>query len=587
MSNFIWSLKELHRFRRSYIPVMIIDAAVKGILPVVSLVVIQRMIDLVQYRSGSLRDVITLLVFLMLFQLACVICTNVSRLKLDNYGLEFDAHFQAKILKKVAVLDSKDIENSRTYDLINRTQYDANAGIMGSLKTLFSMISLLISTVSYMVIIIRFSLLLFAVVLVPPVVRYFFEKKYNLLEYETEKENTEPNRRAAYISYLLTEAGNFKEIKMFSLFDYFIHRFESIRACCNLKQIRLHGRRAVVYSIVSVFETVVDCLVTLVILIRAFEGVVSIGSFVLYSNSIDSIKENLVSIFSQLSVLYKNSAMIEQVRAFFEIPTEEIREDGVEIGRIRSIRLDRVSYKYRGSGTYSVKDVSFELKNGEFAVFMGRNGSGKSTLMKIIMGIYHDYEGDIYINGIDLRFLNIEQYRKKIGVLFQDYIKYESSISENICCGDPELREKEAEIGEILESVCLSEMRDKKDQALGYQFNDGIQMSVGQWQKLALGRALAREADVYIFDEPNASMDLVSENAVLDTIRRETEGRIALLIMHRFNRMVEQADVIFVLDKGRIAERGPHRKLLKEKGIYHELYSIHKEIGLTPENGDL
>ena len=212
------------------------------------------------------------------------------------------------------------------------------------------------------------------------------------------------------------------------------------------------------------------------------------------------------------------------------------------------------------------------------AIFMGSNGSGKSTLVKIIMGVYSDYSGNIFVNGYDLRRLNLTRYRQQVSSLFQNYIRYESSIEENIIYGDIDKDHDINNVKAILKKVQLSEYENQISQILGYQFQDGTQMSIGQWQKLALGRALYRGAEIYIFDEPNASLDLRTESSILKTIQSETQKKITIIIMHRFNYMVRYADKIIVLNGGKVAESGTHEQLIAENGLYHELFYMHKDI---------
>ena len=582
IENIIWSIKELYKFQKKYIGLFLFQAVISGILPIVSLVLIQQIINILQYKTAGIELLIIKLVIMILFRLFCGISLNYLKLAIENLELEFGAYLQAKILKKIAMLDSKDFENSKTYDLINRTRYDGNAGILGTIKILFAFISVLISTISYIAIIANYNIFIFSVIIVLPVIRYFYERKYNLEEYNVSIRNTEMERKSSYISFLLTNSENFKEIKLYQLFAYFIKKFEKIKEKYNFDFIRLHNKRTRTYSIINIFDSIVDCLVMMYILIQTFNGYLLIGDFILYNNSIDSLKENIMSVFTQISYIYKNSAMIEQIRLFFDIQSEDTHEKGIIIDKIDKIELKNVSYRYQEKEQYVLRNISLELCKGEFTVLLGYNGSGKSTLIKIIMGIYSDYEGEIYINKINLKDINLEVYRKKVAVMFQNYIKYESSIRDNIRYGDNRV-ENDRELYKILDKVTLEDFKDNIEQPLGYQFTDGIQISIGQWQKLALGRTLFKPAEVYIFDEPNASLDIASEQAVLNMIWEEMRDKIAILIIHRFNCMLERADKIIVLENGEIEDIGIHEELLRHHGLYYRLYMVQKEMSLSDE----
>lgn len=399
-----------------------------------------------------------------------------------------------------------------------------------------------------------------------------------MIEYETIKKNTEFNRRSSYISYLLTNSEHFKEIKMFALFEFLIEKYEDLKLTFNLTLIKIYNTRTLIYNILSIIESVIDFFILLRMVTQAFMGRILIGEFILYSNSISSIKQNMVSVFSQLSFLYKNSLIVNQIKDFFDLPEEVINKDGINIDEIKSIELKDISYRYRNKNTYTLKNINLTVKCGDFVVLMGSNGSGKSTLMKIIMGIYHDYEGEIYVNGINLKIININSYREKVGVLFQDYIKYETSISENILYGNLKHINAQNKVDELLVKVNLDDYIGQGNLKLGYQFNEGRQISIGQWQKLALARTIIKEADLYIFDEPNSSLDLVSENMILKSILSEIDKKIGIIIMHRFNNIVSKSTKIVVLKDGCIEEIGTHDELLKNKNIYYELYSIQNNL---------
>ena len=413
IDNFIWVLKEISKFKKRYVLILLVDAVLKGVMPIITLLLTQKLIDLIQYRSAILQEAVFLLVMLFITQLFSEIILIFTNVKLNNYELDFDRFFQQKIYSKASTLKCKDFENSYTYDLINRAQYDANTGVLGSIKIFFSLTSAIISVVSYSIIILKYNYVLFLIIAIVPVIRYLFEKRFNLKEYILEKENTEPNRKASYISYLLTNSENFKEIKTFGLFDFFIKKYNSIKDLCNLKLIRLNNKRGQAFVMLTILEKLVDFAVTILIMIQTFNGVLSIGNFVLYNNSIENLKDSVVSMFSQLSYLYKNSAMLDQIRSFFELSPENTNESGIIIENIVSIKLDHVSYKYQGKKNYALKNINLEIKAGELVIFMGNNGSGKTTLVKIIMGIYDDYSGTVFVNNYDLKTINLNQYRKK------------------------------------------------------------------------------------------------------------------------------------------------------------------------------
>ncbi len=573
IANLAWSISKLLDFNVTYLALLIVESVLKGITPVVALLFTQKILNDIQSKTGAIENVVYMMIILTLFEMFSDVSIYYLKVKLRNYEVEFETFIQVTILNKISSLSCKEFEDSNTYDLIARTQYDLDASILGNIKTLFLLVATAISCVSYSIIVIKYNVILFFVILLVPVIRYYFEKKYNILEYEVIKENTERERKAQYLLQLLTNSENFKEIKLFNLFNYFIDKYNDIKSICNLKQIKLNNRRMRSKNVLNLIEAIIDFFVIINIVVDTFVGRLLIGEFILYNSSLNNIKQNMIIIFSQMSLIYKNSLIVEQIRNFFELPIEDLRKDGIKVEEIQEVKLENVSYCYQNSDVYTLKNISFCIRKDDSLVLMGYNGSGKSTLLKVIMGIYHDYDGCIYINGINLKKLDMENYRSKIGGLFQDYIKYESSIAENIAFGNLKYIDDLKQIKKVLKKVKLESFVNQVDKKLGYQFNDGRQISIGEWQKLALARVLSKECDVYVFDEPNSSLDLVSESAILNLISHETKGKISITIMHRFNQKVISSSRIMVLSNGQIEEMGNHNELIENKGLYYELFS--------------
>lgn len=572
--NIFWAVKKLYNFNKIYFLFLTIDSVLKGITPVILLIITQQLLNNLQMGKTRVSEIIMLVILLSVVGLLDDIITNVLQVKIESYEMKFEVHMQTSIFEKISKLDCKDFENSDIYDLINRTQYDANAGVIGNIKILFNFISLLLGLISYVIIIIQYSVFILCLISIMPIIRFIYEKKYNLSEYTFIKKNTEKMRRASYISYLITNAEYYKEIKLFSLFNHFILKYRRIKTEYNEKLIQLHRKRTNTYSVITIIESIME----LIILIGLIKDVILvnllIGEFILYNSSINTVKQNIVALFSQISILYKNSLIIEQIKLFFDLPLENINFDGIKIERIESIKLVNVSYRYKGKKEYTLKNININIRTGELCIFMGYNGAGKSTLIKLIMGIYSDYEGEIYVNNVNLKELDLEHYRKKVGVLFQDYIKYETSISENIWYGNMDFYNDELRVEKYLRKIGLKEFIKSKRELLGYQFKEGRQISIGQWQKLALARTLNRDASMYIFDEPNAALDLISEKIILDSIHELIPDSVVIMIMHRVSNIVFEAKNIVVLKDGQIHEIGTHEELIRNKGLYFELYQI-------------
>ena len=576
--NIIWIVKEINSFNKMYPFLLGINSLFQAVLPVFALVITQMLIDAIQRRIVHYKYVIVLVLLLVITQMITDVVLPYITLWINNFELKFEVYTQAKLLKKVAKLKSKDFESSTIYDLIVRTQYDMNAGVIGNAKLIFDVFSVLISAISYVVVLFKYSVIMIGIIIFISLFRYLYEKKYNILEYNTIKENTSKERRASYIFQLLTNSEYIKELRIYDLFEYFIEKFKKNKENCRKKLISLHSKRTYVFSWIAIIEIVVDTVILVNMIRDIILGNILLGKFVLYNSSVNNLKQNTISLFSRISLFYKNNEIINQLRGFFELSEEHICLMGERIEKIRDIELVNVSYKYKPDRPYVLKDISLKITANTQLVIMGENGAGKTSLVKIIMGLYDDYEGEIYVNGINLKKINLKNYREKVGVLFQDYIKYESTIENNIYYGDLNRFGHKDELNQILKKIKMDKYINNSAQKLGYQFEGGEQISIGQWQKLALGRCLFSNADVLIFDEPNASLDLSSEKEILTALQEKSEEHISMFIMHRFNPVVLHANKIIVLEKGSIVENGNHHELIEGRGRYYDLYTIYSEF---------
>ena len=576
--NIIWIVKEINSFNKMYPFLLGINSLFQAVLPVFALVITQMLIDTIQRRIVHYKYVIVLVLLLVITQMITDVVLPYITLWINNFELKFEVYTQAKLLKKVAKLKSKDFESSTIYDLIVRTQYDMNAGVIGNAKLIFDVFSVLISAISYVVVLFKYSVIMIGIIIFISLFRYLYEKKYNILEYNTIKENTSKERRASYIFQLLTNSEYIKELRIYDLFEYFIEKFKKNKENCKKKLISLHSKRTYVFSWIAIIEIAVDTAILVNMIRDIILGNILLGKFVLYNSSVNNLKQNTISLFSRISLFYKNNEIINQLRGFFELSEEHICLMGERIEKIRDIELVNVSYKYKPDRPYVLKDISLKITANTQLVIMGENGAGKTSLVKIIMGLYDDYEGEIYVNGINLKKINLKNYREKVGVLFQDYIKYESTIENNIYYGDLNRFGHKDELNQILKKIKMDKYINNSAQKLGYQFEGGEQISIGQWQKLALGRCLFSNADVLIFDEPNASLDLSSEKEILTALQEKSEEHISIFIMHRFNPVVLHANKIIVLEKGSIVENGNHQESIEGRGRYYDLYTIYSEF---------
>ncbi|MGY5610770.1 ABC transporter ATP-binding protein [Paenibacillus sp. ALE3] len=274
---------------------------------------------------------------------------------------------------------------------------------------------------------------------------------------------------------------------------------------------------------------------------------------------------------------------LDELFAFFNIKPKQdssrmlLRESGIQAdSTIECIEFKNVSFAYPDQKELALKDISFKIKRGESLALVGRNGSGKTTVIKLLTGLYEDFEGDILINSISVRNYNKEMLYKKVGVIFQDFVQFDFSVRENIGFGSIGDLELDTRIWESAQHTgvdsVIRDLPNQLEQQLGRNFEGGIQLSGGQWQKIAISRALFKDADVYVLDEPSSFLDPESEKQVFKQFQKFIDNRLCLYISHRYTSVL-YADKILVMEKGQIVEGGTHQELIENRGFYYNLFS--------------
>lgn len=562
-----YTLTYLVKVDFKYISLVLIKSVLFGIRPVINLKLTQVLID--SLTRGQEIEFIKTLIFLNVF--ICISdLVGFSIKKIEDFSLlEINKSINIDILNKIKKLDAKKLETSETYDIINRVREDFTVAMLDSLNIMLDVFSAIIASISYIVIVLSYNIF-FLVILIVPVIRFVVEKKYVILEYKNRLDNTQSEIRKNYIYAMTSDSENFKELKVYRAFDYFISMFKQLSDCINNTYRKIYYNKYRSLSVLSILDTLVDFFASANLGLRTFNGIISLGDFILYNNSIDNMKNSLFTIFLNVALLNKNLEIIEMGKEFFELD-EELKDSGkIKIETIDNIVMKDLSYSYNKNKVLSNIDLRFE-KNKSYTI-MGENGSGKSTLLKILMGIYGDYSGHIYVNGIDLSKIDISSYRNRLNVMFQNYIQYRSSIKENIFLGEDVEDDK---VSKYISSLGMDELIDDINLNLGYEFDGGRWLSEGQWQKLAFLRLINKECDMYLLDEPSASLDIVSERKLLNVL--EKISGIKIMICHRFNEYTLKSDEIIMLKDGEIIAKGNHKHMLNICEDYRKMYKIYIE----------
>jgi ATP-binding cassette subfamily B protein len=371
-----------------------------------------------------------------------------------------------------------------------------------------------------------------------------------------------------------------KELKLFGLRKFLIDRFTKLSDEIYVENIGLSRRKLIAGSLLSMVGTMGYYSAYVFVIWRTVNGALSIGTLTFLAGAIQQASSNIQQIFSTIAAIGDQALFLTDLLAFFQMePTIRSKPNALPAPRPikQGVEFRNVSFSYPGNSRLILDHINFQLHPGERLALIGENGQGKTTIVKLITRLYDPTEGQILLDGIDLRDYDLEDLHREMGVIFQDFMRYEMTAAENIAVG----RVEELKNPKLLEIAAHKSMADATiarlpkgyDQMLGRRFEEGVDISGGEWQKVALARAYLRDAQILILDEPTAALDARSEFEVFQRFAELTAGKMALFISHRFS-TVRSADRIIVLENGRIAEEGSHDQLSRLGGKYAEMFEM-------------
>jgi ATP-binding cassette subfamily B protein len=491
----------------------------------------------------------------------------------------FANRISVRLMRHAAALDLAQFEDPDTYDHLERArrQTVGRIGLFALLLSTAQDLVTLASLAGVLLVQLPWLLLLLALAVVPS---FLGEAHYASLGYSLLFRWTPERRLLDYLRYMGASDESAKEVKLFGLSDFLVGRYAKLSDEFYLANKKLAVRRNVVSTALVTLGTLGYYAAYAVIIYLTVLGRYTIGSLTFLAGSFRSSRDLIQRILLSLSNIYEQSLYLGDLFTFFDVQPRVVSRPGARAvpKPIRTgFEFRDVGFQYPGSERWAVRHLTFAVGPGERIALVGENGAGKTTLVKLLARLYDPDEGQILLDGVDLRDYDLSSLRRNIGVIFQDFVRYDFILKENIGVSEIERLEDEPRIEEAARRSHADAVAERLsagyDQMLGRRFEGGVDLSGGEWQKVALARAYLREAQVLILDEPTAALDARAEYEVFLRFAELTKGKMAVLISHRFS-TVRMADRILVLQGGELVDQGTHEELVARGGLYAELFSL-------------
>jgi ATP-binding cassette subfamily B protein len=508
------------------------------------------------------------------------IVTQVRRLSEHVLNARLGHFINTAIIRKALALDLQYFEDAGFYDKLQNARREADYRALGIINGAFTLVQNLITLLTFAVALIAFNPLIALILFGAAIPSFIAQNKFSSLHFRLLTWRAPEFRRMQYIEHVLTVDNSVKEVKLFGLGEPMLQRYADMFWKIFREDVDLARRRSLISLLWGLVATLSFYMAYGWIIWETVAGLITLGLMTFYLTLFRSSQGTFQGMFMGLNGLYENGLFMDNLFSFLKLepqmsasaqptPTPARFKQGLE--------FRDVSFRYPGREDWAVRHINLRIAPGEKLALVGPNGAGKTTLIKLLTRLYDPTEGQILLDGVDLREYDPDELRRKIGVIFQDFVKYQLTVRENIGFGRIEELEDTERVAVAAErggaDEVANELPEGMDTMLGRWFHDGHELSGGQWQKVALGRAFMRDGEVLVLDEPTAALDAEREYEIFQRFRELTEGKIAVLISHRFS-TVRMADTIAVVEGGRITEIGSHQELLSRGGTYGRLFEL-------------
>lgn len=570
---------------------LLFASVLSGIIPVISSVISKNILNGLQTHamyhsevtfSGS--SVLLMIIFMFVFQILQDLASRLNSFVTRIAGEKVVRYVKLQIMNKAKELDLASFDLPEFYEKLENANREAGHRPIQVMNQTLSIFSGIIKLVSYALILAAapdmwWMIIVMALVSIPKAIINF---RYRRKTFRYIRRHSKERRQMNYYADLMVNKDMVKEIRMFDLGDEFTTRYENAFGIYYKGLRSLIVRENVWHISMTVLSSVVTCFLYVVIASKVFYGDIMIGDYSLYTGALMAVSSSVVALIEHSAQIYEGTLFIDNLMSFIdEKPSVVPRADKPEQvthGAPHTVEFRNVSFSYPGSERRVLDNISLKFRPGETVVLVGLNGAGKTTFIKLLTRLYDPSEGSILLDGKDLRDYDTRELYNMFGIIFQDFGKYAANITENIKFGD--IHREQTSFDEIRSAArqanaeaFIEQLPAKYDTPLMRYFEqEGTELSIGQWQKLAIARAFYGNSDILILDEPTASLDPIAEQEIFNQFDELRKDKMTIFVSHRLS-SATVASKIVVLDQGRLVEEGTHRELMEKRGKYYELFS--------------
>ncbi len=560
----------------------------RGITPAITVIISQLVIDAVLrgIRTHSINPIWLPVGLQLLVGVVDRLLTTLSNIDQQLLQEHVSNRIQLQILEKSNTLDLSFFENPEFYDRLRHAADESTYKPVSMISDTFGLGRTFITLLSMLFLLFQLSWWLAIIALIIPIPSFIASSKYGWIGYHRMRRQSPERRQVQYFTRIMTTDDYNKEIKLFNLGTFFIERCKSLMEKFYNENKKILIPRYMIGFVWAAVTVAANSAIYLYIALQAVFGSITLGQLTKFTQATVQAGTNFQSILDGFSSTYENNLFVSTLFEFLEYtpkiisPTNPTPIDPSSTIKGLSIEFRNISFTYPEKSEPALKNISFTINAGEAIALVGRNGAGKTTLVKLLTRLYDPDEGDIFVGDRNIKEYDLDDLREQVGVIFQDYVRYNMKANENIGMGRVAEIENNAMISSAAQKsgadIVIEKLEEGYESMLGRWFDKGVQLSGGEWQKVALARAFIRDARILVLDEPTSALDPQAEYDVFNRFRQLTEGKTAIFISHRFS-TVRLADRIFVIEQGILHENGSHQELMDLNGRYAELFNLQAE----------